>query len=61
MELESLWSRQSAYRQEHGRFGSVAELGLTVPGLTIEASTNQFEATLGDYRVNQELRLWKYR
>jgi hypothetical protein len=61
MELESLWSRQSAYRQEHGRFGMVAELGLTVPGLTIEASTNQFEATLGDYRVNQELRLWKFR
>lgn len=61
MELESIWSRQSAYRQKNGRFGSVAELGVAVPHLAIKASLNQFEATIDDYRVNQELRLWKYR
>jgi hypothetical protein len=54
--LVSVWETQHAYRQQHGRYSSSTDLGLDIPGLLIEATTNQFEAALGGWRVDQELR-----
>jgi Carbohydrate family 9 binding domain-like len=55
--LVSVWEAQQAYRQQHGRYASSpTELGVEHPGIVIEATTNQFDATLGYCRVDQELR-----
>ena len=55
--LISVWEAQHGYREKHGRYASsLPLLGLAdVPGLQLEATSNQFEATLGNQRVDQML------
>ena len=38
---------------------STVELGLELPGLMLEATSNQFEATLGSYRIDQQLHVMR--
>jgi hypothetical protein len=56
--LIDLLEAQRAYRLEHGRFASaLTDLGFEHPGLSLEATSAQFRATLGSWTIDHEWRL----
>jgi hypothetical protein len=58
--LFQIWNAEMKYRTTHPRFTeSVADLGLTVEGVAIQATTHQFEAKLGNYWIDTNRKLWK--
>jgi cellulose/xylan binding protein with CBM9 domain len=58
--LFHVWEAEGAYRRKNGRWSSsVADLELEVPGLQLFSTPDQFEAILGKYRINEQLRIWK--
>jgi hypothetical protein len=57
--LFHVWELETGFRREHGRWASSPrDIGLATPGLKLFTTPDQFEASLGDYRIDQELRLW---
>lgn len=59
MALLDVWEALRQYREETGQYtADKAALGLDMPGLSIEATSNMFEATLGHCSVDHELR-WR--
>jgi hypothetical protein len=58
--LIHVWDAESAYRRRTGHWtDSPTELALEIPGLRIHAIPDHFEGVLGDYRINDRLRLWR--
>jgi hypothetical protein len=56
--LIQLWEAQNAYREQHGRYEQTAtDLGLDIPGLVLEATSTQFQATLGSQWIDHNLHL----
>lgn len=54
--LIDVWEAQHRHRSDRGTFTSEAhDLGLDFAGLRIEATSTQFEATLGDQRIDHQL------
>jgi len=59
-ELFNVWEAQGRYRGKHGKWCTdPAELGLGYPGLQLFATPNLFEAAIGAYHVDNQLRFWK--
>ncbi|MGV3613979.1 MAG: carbohydrate-binding family 9-like protein [Fimbriimonas sp.] len=57
--LMRAWEAQRAYRAKHGRWARTAkQLGLTEP-VTFQTTDSQFEAALGEYRLDHEMRVWR--
>lgn len=54
-----LWDAERAFRDKHGRWGTIAEIGFGEPGVKLELAGDLFEGRLGDYRIDQSLRFWK--
>jgi hypothetical protein len=58
--LVTVWGAQQAYCQHHGRYASSpSDVAIALASVTIEAITNQFEASLGNCRIDQVLR-WSF-
>ncbi len=58
--LWDLSEAQKEFRGKHGRWAtSLGELGGQFAGVLLEATTHQFEASLGGWRINHEARIWK--
>ncbi len=54
-----LWDAESEYRNKHGHWGTLAEVGYSEPGVKVYVTPDLFEGSLGDYRIDQSLRFWK--
>jgi len=58
--LAKVWDAQNAYKMKHGGWAkNLKELGWTEPGVSLEVTTDLFEATYHGYKVDQSLRFWK--
>jgi hypothetical protein len=56
--LIDCFEAQLVYRAAHGRYAkTLAELGYEHPGMTLEATSTQFYATLGSFSIDHEWRL----
>ncbi len=54
--LIDVWEGQQHFHETHGRYAAnAAELGVEVPGIDIQGTTHQFEATAGNQWINQDL------
>jgi hypothetical protein len=55
--LIEAWEAQQRYQEEHGPYApSAAALGLSLPGLVVQATARQFDARLGSRTIDH--RLW---
>ncbi|HEY3779486.1 MAG TPA: carbohydrate-binding family 9-like protein [Fimbriimonadaceae bacterium] len=54
-----LWDAERAYRDKHGKWGTLNEIGYHEPGVKLYVTPDLFEGMLGDYRIDQTLRFWK--
>ncbi len=58
MALIKVWEKQQAHFEKHRRYAATASaLDSAVVGLTLQATDRQFEATIGSFRVDHELRM----
>ncbi|MBX3071386.1 MAG: carbohydrate-binding family 9-like protein [Thermomicrobiales bacterium] len=56
--LIQLWEAQNAHLKKHGRYAQTAtDLGLDIPGLVLEATSAQFQASLGSQWIDHNLHL----
>jgi len=59
-ELSRVWEAEGRFRRQTGRWASsAADLGLSYPGLTLYATPSLFEAAIGRFHVDEQLRFWK--
>jgi hypothetical protein len=57
--LMKAWEAQRVYRQKHGKWARTAkQLGLT-SAVTFQTTDSQYQAALGDWRVDHEMRVWR--
>ena len=57
-DLHRVYYAQREYRETHKHFAkSLSDLGLTLPGIAIEAVGNRYEATLGRYTITEDAHL----
>lgn len=57
-DLNRLYYAQRAYREKNKSYAkSLADLGLTLPGVTLESVAGRYAATLGRYTITEDAHL----
>lgn len=57
--LCNVWDLERAYRDKHGRWGSLEEIGSAERDVKLETTSDLFEASCNGYHIDQNLRFWK--